>query len=91
MSSPTSTSTPLNPTPFAPLTHLLSLPHPPTPHKNTQTHTTEGEFVVPALLNLSATDPRWTEDEPQLFKPERMMTPEGQKRGWLMPFGYGPR
>lgn len=43
------------------------------------------------LSHLALTDPRWLQDEPAAFKPERMLTPEGQKQGSQVPFGYGPR
>lgn len=40
-------------------------------------------------------DPRWAEAtgelDPASFHPERLMTKEGAKPGWLMPFGHGPR
>jgi cytochrome P450 len=47
--------------------------------------------VVSAFSHMSINDPRWVNDAPQQFKPERMLTPAGQKPGWQMPFGYGPR
>lgn len=31
------------------------------------------------------------QDNPDVFMPERMLTPEAQKSGDQMPFGYGPR
>jgi hypothetical protein len=47
------------------------------------------------LHTAAQQDPRWAGAEgdlaPHVFNPGRMLTPEGQKQGWLMPFGAGPR
>ncbi|KAF6255323.1 cytochrome P450 [Scenedesmus sp. NREL 46B-D3] len=43
------------------------------------------------FIQLAKNDPRWLDDEPEQFRPERMLTPEGLKPGWLMPFGHAPR
>jgi hypothetical protein len=47
------------------------------------------------LHTAAQQDPRWVgaqgELAPSVFNPGRMLTPEGQKQGWLMPFGAGPR
>lgn len=57
-----------------------------------------GGYQVPAgttlylpLTHVALNDPRWVDDAPELFRPERMLTPEGMKPGALMPFGHGPR
>lgn len=47
--------------------------------------------MAPMLLHAANNDPRWVNDDPHAFRPERMMTAEGQKSGWQMPFGHGPR
>eukprot|EP00878_Enallax_costatus_P002591 GHUV01002773.1.p1 GENE.GHUV01002773.1~~GHUV01002773.1.p1 ORF type:complete len:523 (+),score=179.47 GHUV01002773.1:316-1884(+) len=51
----------------------------------------EGTTLYLPLTHVALNDPRWVDDEPQTFKPERMMTPEGLKPGAQMPFGHGPR
>jgi cytochrome P450 len=55
----------------------------------------EGTRLYTSFLHVSKNDPRWRDAggdlNPMVFNPERMMTPEGQKQGWQMPFGYGPR
>lgn len=51
----------------------------------------EGTPLLLPLTHLALNDPRFADDEPAAFKPERMLTPEGLKPGALMPFGHGPR
>ena len=55
----------------------------------------EGTSITVPLKYFSLHDPRWVNAEgelsPSAFNPERMLTPEGSKPGWQMPFGYGPR
>lgn len=55
----------------------------------------EGTSITVPLKYFSLHDPRWVDAEgdlsPSAFNPERMLTPEGSKPGWQMPFGYGPR
>jgi cytochrome P450 len=55
----------------------------------------EGTSITVPLKYFSLHDPRWVggegELDPSAFNPERMLTPEGSKPGWQMPFGYGPR
>lgn len=51
----------------------------------------KGTTLYLPLTHVAMTDPRWIDDEPEKFKPERMMTAEGQKPGAQMPFGHGPR
>jgi hypothetical protein len=55
-------------------------------------------FRVPAgtvlylpLTHLALSDPRFAQQHPEAFLPERMMTPEGLKQGAQIPFGHGPR
>ncbi|WIA10314.1 hypothetical protein OEZ85_010506 [Tetradesmus obliquus] len=57
-----------------------------------------GGYAVPAgtmlyspLHLLNKSDPRWAGDDVEAFRPERMMTAEGQKGGWQLSFGHGPR
>ncbi|KAF6256199.1 cytochrome P450 [Scenedesmus sp. NREL 46B-D3] len=50
-----------------------------------------GHRAVPAPDHLALNDPRWLQQQPEAFVPERMMTPEGMKQGGQMPFGHGPR
>lgn len=53
------------------------------------------KLLILPLKYLTATDERWVHETgdlaPEAFVPERMMTPEAQKTGNLMVFGYGPR
>lgn len=55
----------------------------------------EGKLLMLPLKHLAAHDARWVNEtgewSPDAFVPERMMTPEGQKPGDQMAFGYGPR
>jgi hypothetical protein len=55
----------------------------------------QGKLLMLPLKHLSARDGRWAAEtgelSPDAFVPERMLTPEGQKTGDLLPFGYGPR
>jgi cytochrome P450 len=55
----------------------------------------EGKLLMLPLKHLATRDARWAHEtgelSPDAFVPERMMTPEGQKTGDLLPFGYGPR
>lgn len=51
----------------------------------------EGKLLMLPLKYLSAHDPRFADHDPDAFIPERMLSPEAQKAGDLMPFGYGPR
>lgn len=54
-----------------------------------------GKQLLLPLKYLSANDSRWSSDtgdwSADAFVPERMLTPEGQKGGDLMPFGFGAR
>jgi cytochrome P450 len=54
-----------------------------------------GKALLLPLKFLAANDGRWAgeagELAPERFVPQRMLTPEGQKAGDLLPFGYGPR
>ncbi|KAF6258855.1 cytochrome P450 [Scenedesmus sp. NREL 46B-D3] len=51
----------------------------------------EGTVLYLPLTHLALNDPRWLQQQPEAFVPERMMTPEGMKQGGQMPFGHGPR
>jgi cytochrome P450 len=55
----------------------------------------QGKQLLLPLKYLSAQDSRWSKKtgdvSPDAFVPERMLTPEGQKAGDLMPFGHGAR
>lgn len=55
----------------------------------------EGKLLMLPLKHLATRDERWAHEtgelSPDAFVPERMMTPQGQKTGDLLPFGYGPR
>jgi cytochrome P450 len=51
----------------------------------------EGQYLTSLLTHVASTDPRWSPEDAQQFRPERMLTPEGQKPGALLPFGHGPR
>lgn len=51
----------------------------------------QGTTLYLPLHTVIANDPRWLQDEPDVFRPERMLTPQGKKPGDQMSFGYGPR
>ncbi|KAF6251646.1 cytochrome P450 [Scenedesmus sp. NREL 46B-D3] len=57
-----------------------------------------GGYAVPAgtllyspLHLLTKSDPRWIDEVPEAFRPERMMTAQAHKPGWQLSFGHGPR
>jgi cytochrome P450 len=61
-----------------------------------------GGYVIPAgsmvqlpLTDMAKQDPRWAgaagDLDPNTFNPDRMLTKEGAKPGWSIPFGHGPR
>ncbi|KIY92316.1 hypothetical protein MNEG_15646 [Monoraphidium neglectum] len=56
---------------------------------------TKGQQLLVPLGHVSRSDPRWAGEtgdlSPEVFNPERMLTPEGQKPGWQVPFGHGGR
>lgn len=58
-------------------------------------HVPAGKLLMLPLKHLATRDERWSHEtgelSPDAFVPERMMTPEGQKTGDLLPFGYGAR
>eukprot|EP00775_Hariotina_reticulata_P013035 gene13035-13164_t len=55
----------------------------------------EGMHMLLPMHQVARTDPRWASStgdlDPARFNPERMMTPEGQKPGAQVPFGWGNR
>lgn len=51
----------------------------------------KGTVMMLPLTYLSLADPRFANDDPRAFRPERMMTPEAQAPGAQLPFGHGPR
>jgi cytochrome P450 len=54
-----------------------------------------GASISLPMATVTASDPRWAgktgEMDPNVFNPERMLTPEGLKPGDQMPFGHGGR
>eukprot|EP00878_Enallax_costatus_P032359 GHUV01035559.1.p1 GENE.GHUV01035559.1~~GHUV01035559.1.p1 ORF type:complete len:428 (+),score=123.78 GHUV01035559.1:560-1843(+) len=54
-------------------------------------HVPEGTALLLPLNHLNKHDPRWIADQPDAFRPERMLTAEGQKPGCQVSFGHGPR
>jgi hypothetical protein len=51
----------------------------------------EGTILYLPLTHVALNDPRFVEQQPEAFIPERMLTPEGMKQGAQIPFGHGPR
>jgi hypothetical protein len=79
--------------PQPPLSYLLPPNQSPTPFTG---HKVEaGTPINVAFYTAARADPRWADAtgdlDPARFNPARMLTPEGQKQGWQMPFGFGPR
>uniref|UniRef100_A0A383WDQ0 Cytochrome P450 n=1 Tax=Tetradesmus obliquus TaxID=3088 RepID=A0A383WDQ0_TETOB len=51
----------------------------------------KGTVLYLPVTHVGLQDPRFLEQHPEAYAPERFMTPEGQKPGAQMPFGHGPR